>query len=65
MPRCSPMPVVIMYIFVSTFFQGTDAICIDVDFLFVHFFRVPMPRCSPEDYKNSMGRGQQTDRRTL
>ena len=25
MPRCSPMLLVIMYIFVCTFFQGTDA----------------------------------------
>ena len=47
------LPVVMMYIFVFTFFQGTDATvlldasCNDVHFCLYIFLKVLMPLCSP------------------
>ena len=41
------LPVIMMYIFVFTFFLGTDATVLpDASCNDIHFFKVPMPLCS-------------------
>ena len=68
MPRCSRMPVVMMYIFVCTFFQGTDATvlpdasCNDVHFCLYIFSGY---RChgAPLGLRKSHGKGT-TNRQT-